>query len=293
MTIQEFVKDSSKLALVHFLLFCRAFDQRSPCHLLTWPANNPHVTARGSPALGSHSSQPSRSASSEPCALQRKKATGCRVLAPFIATSSASQALFFYPPQTPCSRALAMASYTSGSDSDTYGYDLTHSDEEDLAALIDNLAAATPRPAPTPAPRTTLVAHARSAPSILPAPSRPSKRRAPSIQSLDSELKHANAVHEAIEDLSDGDLDFDEAELHSTFSFRGPVGRPTFPPPAGGRDFNNGQATSYAHSTPRQSLPPLQNQQRPIVPNIPAGSAISYPDRKFFPPSLPFLLYPN
>jgi hypothetical protein len=180
-----------------------------------------------------------------------------------------------------------MASYTSGSDSDSYGYDLTLSDEEDLAALIDNLA-----------PNPIAHAHAAPAPSIPPAPSRPSKRRAPSIQSLDSEIKYAIAVHEAIEDLSDADLDFDEAELYSTFSFShasisgSPVCRPACPPPAGGRSFNNRQATSSAQSTSRQSLQSLQNQQRPIGHKTPAGSVISYPDRKFFPLSPPFLLYP-
>ena len=180
-----------------------------------------------------------------------------------------------------------MASYASGSDSDSYGYDLTHSDEEDLAELIDNLAAATP---PNP------ITQAPPAPSIPPAPSRPSKRRAPSIQSLESEIKHAIAVHEAIEDLSDGDLDFDDAELHSTFSFSHasvPGSRPSFPPPAGGRGFSIRQATSSVHSTPRQSLQSLQNQQGPIVHRTPADSVICYPDRKFFPFSSPFLLYPN
>lgn len=189
-----------------------------------------------------------------------------------------------------------MASYTSGSDSDSFGYDLTHSDEEDLAALIDNLAATTPHPASTPAPRTILTPHAPSVPSVPLALSRPSKRRAPSIQSLDSELKHAIAVHEAIEDLSDGDLDFDEAELNSTFSFshasvsEGPVGRPTFPPPAGGLGFSKRHTASSVHSTARQSL---QNQSRPIVQKTPANSVISYPDCKFFPPSSSFLLCPN
>ncbi|KAK1836874.1 exonuclease V [Podospora conica] len=172
-----------------------------------------------------------------------------------------------------------MASYNSDSDSDSYGYDLTLSDEEDLAALIDSVSAtpqtATPQRAPLPPP--IAVRTPRFPPPVV----RPSKRRAPSVQSLDSDVKHAIAVHEAIDGISVGDLDFNDADLESTVSFNhapaveSPVERPSFPPPVGARRSNSSNATASVHSS---SLKSLQTQRKPAVPRVPPSSIISYPD---------------
>ena len=178
-----------------------------------------------------------------------------------------------------------MASYMSGSDSDSYGYGFTQSDEEDLVALIDNISAATPQPQPTrfQAARPIPQRHSNS-----PAPGnyRSTKRRAPSTDSLDSGIRHAIAVHEAVETNSDGDLDstfsFDNASVSKSHIGRSPFRAPT-----------KGRTSSYSHSSfsiNSVSIQPDKVQPRPIVPKVPAGSIISYPDRKLQAPFTPSLV---
>lgn len=104
-----------------------------------------------------------------------------------------------------------MASWASDSDSDPYGYDLTVSDEEQLIAVIDSISP--PRTAPSSTPRPVPTGNKSKKPT------RPQPQRVPSpaesTDSLENYTKDAIAVHEAIEQINEDDLDFDPAELDS------------------------------------------------------------------------------
>jgi hypothetical protein len=103
----------------------------------------------------------------------------------------------------------------SGSDTDPYGYDLTLSDEEQLIAVVDSLS--------PPAPRRTR-AEAQASISARVPPTTPSKSRSSRTVSRDAiisppdstlKAKAAQAVHEALQDINERDLNFDINELNS------------------------------------------------------------------------------
>jgi len=104
-----------------------------------------------------------------------------------------------------------MASFGSGSDSgsDPYGYDLTVSDEEELIAVIDSISPPRIRTAPSSTSRPV------PAPKTVPRSRHAAPSDAGSTTSLDSYIKQAIAFHEAVEDITEEDLDFDPAELDS------------------------------------------------------------------------------
>ncbi|KAK0715280.1 exonuclease V [Lasiosphaeris hirsuta] len=107
-----------------------------------------------------------------------------------------------------------MASFVSDSDSDSYGYDLTASDEEHLFTLIDSISspdARTPAPtlAPTHAPTSGSAPTRALAPTHSPHAANGTERTA----SLDSYLNAVIAVNETLESITEDDLSFDLSEI--------------------------------------------------------------------------------
>jgi len=210
-----------------------------------------------------------------------------------------------------CPDVVLMAGYISDSGSDPYGYDLTLSDEERLITLVDRLSTPARAPAPSSAPATRASAPtptrapgpapvpsrarpaARSPPSTLPA-DRPRPGRTTSFgsdsSSLDSEIKAAITVHEALDGIDENDLDFDITELGS------------------GPEYSHGSASPIGISPPRASpprpqppaiqrwlAPSVSSENRSLAsfvhktkprsaPSMLSDADVRYPDREFASP---------
>ncbi|KAK3352610.1 exonuclease V [Lasiosphaeria hispida] len=170
-----------------------------------------------------------------------------------------------------------MASFVSDSDSDSYGYNLTASDEENLFALIDSISSPAPTPAsaPTPAPTSASTSIRAQAPTASPY----AANGAGSATSLDSYLNAAIAVNEALENITEDDLSFDLSEIEPETTFSHGSGSETGVAIA--RDYAPPTKRRYSPSVPSDNASVasfISQTKSRSAPRLLASQDIRYPD---------------
>jgi len=184
-----------------------------------------------------------------------------------------------------------MASFNSGSDSDPYGYDLTISDEERLIAVVDTLS---PPPRRARAQASGAARVSQGSPSktrssrTVSGSSSSSSSSSSGSSSLDSHFKAAIAVHETLEQIGEGDLDFDINELESERAYSHGSGSGLDVPPRRAQPPAIQRWLAPSVSSDNRSLASFVSRTKPrSTASVLSERSVRYPDREF-----PFISVP-